>query len=124
MTRISQNLTLAECVCECGCGFNEVNPRLAVVFELIRHFLGDLPLSPASVCRCEEHNEVVQKQANKNYVAYSSRSKHMYGTAMDIRTDNPRLLYEFLDELFPHTFGIGLYSWGVHIDVRNDRARW
>ena len=129
MGDISPNFSLYEVACKCGCGLDNIDMRLMPILEAVRHFEGGHSLTPNSACRCVEHNETVQKQAKKNYVPYSSKSVHMPDEdglckAVDIPSDNPKALYDFLNGLFPNIYGIGLYSWGVHIDTRNYKARW
>ena len=43
---------------------------------------------------------------------------------MDVPTDDPKALYDELNKRFPNKYGLGLYSWGVHVDVRENKARW
>jgi len=37
---------------------------------------------------------------------------------------SPKEIYDFLDEKYPDMYGLGLYDSWVHIDVREDKARW
>jgi hypothetical protein len=137
MGDLSLNFSHSEFACKCGCGLDNIDPRQAVIAELIRHHEGDKPMIPNSGCRCLNHNERIQMDVNENYIPFSSKSKHLpftedgdingltgETTATDYPSSNPRKLYDFLDNLFPDTYGIGLYSWGVHIDPRPIKARW
>ena len=136
MGDLSKNSYKSEFACPC-CGLNHIHPAMGVIFELIREYEGGDPLSPSSGCRCLNHNERVQMDYNEHYVPFTSNSNHMPKTkegtideengiciASDFKSDNPKRLFDFLDKLFPNTFGIGLYSWGIHIDLRQKRARW
>jgi len=111
--------------CNCGCGFKKILPHLLAVLELVRiHF--NKPVSFNSVCRCHEHNEKVQKEANPKYIEGTSKSQHMLGTAADIvvRGVDPRKVTLFLRDVFPESYGIGDYKTFTHIDVRDTKARW
>lgn len=104
--------------------------------------------------RCKEHNETVQKKwvpinnPGKEYIPYSSTSQHMNFIAADIRVKirtsdeihcsidepirwsskwvqvYPQEVYDFLDNLFPNSLGLGLYKDRNHIDARQKRARY
>lgn len=137
MGDISPHYSRSEFVCKCGCGLDRIDLRLMPIAELIRVHEGNKPMSPLSGCRCLQHNERVQMDVNEHYVPYSSKSKHLplteYNTvdeengictAGDFGSENPKKLYDFLCNLFPNLYGIGLYSWGVHIDVGGRYARW
>lgn len=137
MGDISRNFDLSEWACPCGCGLSRIDLRLMPIAEIIRHHEGDKPMSPSSGCRCLKHNEKVQKIANSKYVPFSSRSKHMpftkdgtideengLCTAGDFESDNPKSLYDYLDSLFPNMYGLGVYSWGIHVDTDQNKRRW
>ena len=109
-----------EFACKCGrCGGYPVEPDEAFIRKLdaFRERVGE-PVYVNSGIRCPEHNA-------DPTVGGASDSRHLYGDAADIRCLNktPRELYDIADELFP-AGGVGLYSWGVHIDDRGYRARW
>jgi hypothetical protein len=36
----------------------------------------------------------------------------------------PEQVFEYLNDMFPDTYGIGLYPTWVHLDVRKEKARW
>lgn len=125
MGDISEHFLRAEYECKCGCGFDTVDIMLNKVFEMVRkHF--NAVVTVLSGCRCILHNETVQKQVNKNYVPYSSDSWHMKARAGDIRVQgvSPKEVYNFLNERFPQSCGIGLYHNRVHFDSRPIKARW
>lgn len=129
MGDLSKHFSLSEFSCKCGCGFDSIDIQLIPIAEIVRHHEGGNSIAPSSACRCYEHNETVQKKANKKYISGSSKSKHMpnekgTGIAMDFKSKNPRKLFAFLDSLFPDLYGMGVYSWGVHIDTRIAAARW
>ena len=115
MGDISENLSRREMACQCSCGFNTVDVELVAMFELVRDLNGGVPITPLSGARCAFHNEKV---------GGGSRSQHLAGKAVDLPVKNPREIYMKLDEMFPLMYGLGLYDWGLHADVRAKRARW
>lgn len=122
MGDISDHFSRYELACKDNCGFDVADVKLIEALELAREMLGTF--SPSSVCRCITHNEKIQHEVNPNYKSFSSRSQHLLGKAADIKTKNPEQLYDHLNKHYPDKYGIGLYNWGVHIDVRNRKARW
>ena len=70
--------------------------------------------------RCPRHNASI-KNASPN-------SKHKQAIAMDIQavdhSVSPKKLYDAADKLIGDQGGVGIYSWGVHIDSRGFRSRW
>ena len=117
------NFKKHEFACKCpksNCCKTEVNPTLVVVLELVRARF-KAPVIITSSVRCKEHNKAV---------GGSERSQHLLGNAADIKVRgvDPLDVYHFLCNTFPESFGIGLYHGMqrsfVHIDVRQERARW
>ena len=109
-----------EFACKCGrCGGYPVEPKEAFVHKLdtFRERVGE-PVYINSGIRCPAHNA-------DPTVGGAANSRHLYGDAADIRCLNktPRELYDIADEIFPNG-GVGLYSWGIHVDDRGYRARW
>lgn len=108
-----------EFACRCGrhCNGYPVEPdaELLEVLDEIRETVG-LPVYVNSGIRCKLHN------ANEGG---ASNSRHLYGDAADIRCPGktPRQLYDIACKLLPNG-GVGLYSWGIHVDTRGYQARW
>lgn len=111
--KLSNNFDRIEFSCKCGCGFDTVDVLLLQAAENARKYVG--PFTPNSACRCVKYNKLV---------GGVSTSQHLFGKAIDIPTKNPEGLYNFLDELYPNNYGLGLYNSFVHIDVRDKKARW
>jgi len=57
--RISENFSVAEMACQCGCGFCEMDPLFMARLEVLRKRCGDLPLYVTSGCRCKAHDQRV-----------------------------------------------------------------
>ncbi|MDY2647929.1 MAG: D-Ala-D-Ala carboxypeptidase family metallohydrolase [Pyramidobacter porci] len=111
---LSPHFAKDECVCRCGCGLCNATPRLLALAEKVRSILKE-PMHVHSVCRCKAHNA---KQGG------SPTSKHLKGQAMDFHCErlSPLVVYNavaqaWYDGRLPELGGIGLYNWGVHIDI-------
>ncbi len=117
MGDLSRHFSRYEMQCPDGCGFNTVDYELMDVLELVRCAFNK-PLDPTPVCRCE--------RCNDNTSGASKTSKHLWGQASDISIKgvSPKAVYEFLDNMFPDKYGIGLYDTWVHFDIRSGKARW
>jgi peptidoglycan hydrolase-like protein with peptidoglycan-binding domain len=109
-----------EFACKCGkCGGFPVEPslELARVLDKLRDHFGK-PAHINSGVRCAAHNKAVGGASN---------SQHLYGTAADIATiegTTPAQMYAYAEKLLPNTGGIGIYPWGIHVDVRKNKARF
>lgn len=112
-----------EFACRCGgkyCNGYPVEPseQLVRILDEIRDRVGR-PVYINSGIRCSRHNASPD-------VGGASDSRHLYGDAADIRCPGvaPRTLYEIACDLVGDSGGVGLYSWGIHVDTRGCRARW
>lgn len=105
--------------CQCGCGAKNINHDLVVILEKIREHYGK-PVRINSGVRCKTHNARVGGAANSQHL-------DKYANAADIGTisgTTPRAMAAYVETLMPNTGGIGIYSWGIHVDVRKTKARW
>ena len=108
--------------CPCGrCGGFPVEPQESMVraVDEIRHRLG-VPVSVVdgggSGVRCASHNAEVGGVAN---------SQHLFGLAADLHSAaSPAEIKAVAEDVMGHSGGIGLYSWGIHVDTRPGYARW
>lgn len=109
----------------CNCteaSADNVSQRLLDLLDQLRENIGGA-LEVSCMYRCPSHNEAVGGVPN---------SSHRMGTAADVQTPNfehchtPEQLKWYAEQL-PFD-GIGVYNWGVHVDVRNggvnSRIRW
>lgn len=117
--QLTPNFKREEFACKgqscCG-GSAPVSINLVLALQALRDRI-DQPLTITSGFRCIKHNAAVDG---------AKTSQHLYGTAADIAVPkglSPLELYRLADEsgLFD---GLGLYDWGVHVDVRGTKARW
>ena len=108
--------------CKCGglyCqGFPaEPDEQMVRYADEIRRRLG-VPLSVNSGLRCKIWN-----QRNNG----ASQSQHMTGRGCDLGAPEgitPEKMASVAEEVIGNTGGIGTYSWGIHIDSRQSKARW
>ena len=114
--------TRAEFRCPCGkCGGFPVEPEEKMVrtVDAIRAKLGK-PIgivdSGGSGVRCPEHNAAVGGVAT---------SYHLKGMAADLHcaTATPAEMKKAAESVMGNTGGIGLYGWGIHVDV-GKYSRW
>lgn len=124
MGDLTKNVSRHELRCRCGkCDSQTMDwETLTVVQRACSHFEKVLGVSKVTLLinsahRCPTHN--------KN-VGGASKSKHVNGTAMDIRIKGvtPKELFDYFDKEYPNKYGIGLYKNFTHIDSRKERARW
>ena len=113
---ISPHYTRAEFACRCGCGFAAVDVQLIDVLERLRRFY-NRPIDITSGCRCEAHNQSV---------GGAPRSYHVRGLAADVIVRGvPAVdVAAQLEQWYPGKLGIGIYPTWVHVDVREEAARW
>lgn len=112
----------AEFACKCGKYCNgypeDIDMEMVKYADAIRERIGK-PISVNSGLRCKTHN------ANVGGV---SNSQHLYGTAADLGCPfggvTPAKMAEIAEEVMGGTGGIGIYSWGIHIDTRKTKSRW
>ena len=119
ITNITEHLKISEITCKCGCGFADLSPDIAMVFEIVRAYF-DVPISVLSGCRCYAHNLTVSKAKD---------SRHVKGDALDLACPKGvdyEEFYAFLENLIGDRGGVGYYPKQnfVHIDLRGVRKRW
>lgn len=104
--------------CPCGqCGGFPAEPAETMVqaVDEIRRRLG-VPVTVTSGLRCIPHNAEVGGVSN---------SRHLTGDAADITSSlSPSQMQAVAEAVLGDTGGIGLYSWGIHVDTREVKARW
>lgn len=113
----------AEFACKCGGRYcngypADIDMTMVKYADEIRRRIGK-PLSVNSGLRCPIHN------MNEGGV---SDSQHLCGTAVDLGCPfggvTPAKMAEIAEDVMDHGGGIGIYSWGIHIDTRKTKSRW
>ena len=83
----------------------------------IRRRIGK-PIGVNSGLRCSQWNQIQGGVSN---------SQHRYGTAADLGKPSGVTVAEMAaiaEDVIGNTGGIGIYSWGIHIDSRKTTSRW
>ena len=113
--QISEHFKVREFACQDGSDTVFIHPVLPEWAEAIRKING--PFSPTSAYRTVTHNKAI---------GGAEFSRHCHGTAMDIPAVNadPQTLFEAAEEILGESGGLGLYTWGIHMDCRTEKARW
>ncbi len=113
---LSRNFLVREFACQDGTDTVFVAPELVGVLQDIRDHFGR-PVTVNSGYRTEAHNKKV---------GGASYSQHKYGVAADIAVSGvaPLAVARYAQALLPDRGGVGLYKWGVHVDVRANKSRW
>lgn len=138
MGNLSKNFSRSEFECSCGCEFDTVDTVLLRVLQGVADHYSvvyrKVRVTITSGCRCLAHNEEVQNEYNPSYVPFSSKSQHLYGKAVDFKVHTeidgkwvqipPDNVYEYIDQEYPDTLGLGMYSNRNHVDSRQEKARW
>jgi hypothetical protein len=114
--------TKKEFRCKCGGKYcngypAEVDMTMVKVCDMIRQRIGK-PISVNSGLRCKQHN------AN---CGGATASRHMYGDACDLGKPSgvtPAQMAKIAEDILGDSGGIGIYSWGIHVDTRRTKARW
>lgn len=115
--QITDHFRVYEFACSDGSDVVFVSQALADILENIRVHFGK-PVHINSGYRTVSYNKTVSGS--------SSTSQHCNGLAADIHVDGHthQEVYNYACQLLGDHGGVGLYSWGVHIDVRADKSRW
>ena len=96
------------------CSSTKVDEKLVEYLQKIRDYFGKA-VNINSGYRCKTHNASV---------GGASQSNHMDGEAADIRITGktPLEVAQYAEHI--GVLGIGVYSWGVHIDTRTSKYFW
>lgn len=126
---LSKHFKASETSCNCNCGQN-VDPVVNVLLELVRAWADKMygaktRIKVSSGSRCVEWNKHEGGDPN---------SKHIDNIAVDFVVEYfthntwwqvpTKVIYDFLDDLFPTSLGLGLYDNFNHMDGRFIKARW
>jgi len=116
------NWTDFECPC---CGELLLIRRFFQHIELLEKIRLDLgwPIGVNSGHRCKRHNEAVEGGKKSQHLIFATDlTPVMEEHDNDITWEAKRgTLYQRGFEIFD---GVGLYDWGVHLDLRGYKAKW
>lgn len=115
--QITPHFKVREFACSDGSDVVFVAPSLVDILEAIRVHFG------AAV---HIHSGYRTVSFNASLPGSSKKSQHCNGLAADLHVDGHthQEVYNYACQLLGDHGGVGLYSWGVHIDVRADKSRW
>lgn len=118
----TENFTIEEYKCKCGCGLMSISPTIMLINQLVRnHFKS--PVTISSGCRCDTYNKKVGGKPLSQHKLKGDDMTH--ASDIQIKGVKPIEAFNFLDGLFPNALGLGLYDTFLHIDDRMDKAyRW
>ena len=114
---ITKNFRVREFACSDGSDPVFIARTLPMVCQYIRTRIGK-SITIGSGYRTPGKNKAVGGVEN---------SQHLYGTAADLHTPagwTPARMAAIAREIMPDWGGVGIYPWGIHVDVRDTRADW
>lgn len=125
--RLRKNITTTDVTCNCGCGFSEVSPAILDVVQDAREHFG----KPAHInsrnhcaCRCDVHNANVGGIETSMHLP-EGIANLCRAVDFEIEGVSSKELYNYLDNKYPNSLGLGLYNTFVHADDRMTKAyRW
>lgn len=132
---ISEHFSAAEVACKCGeCDKATADVELVRLLEEVRAEFSeraghDVPVFVSSWFRCREHNNRSPDEVSSYGIpgaGSNDNSWHLIGGAADISIPNvePEDIANYVRAAYPDRYGIGLYRWGVHLDIRPTRGDW
>lgn len=115
--QLSDHFRVKEFACSDGNPAVFISQALIDFLEAIRQHFG----RPVNI-----HSGYRTAAYNASLPGSSSTSKHCMGLAadFDVTGVTPKEVYDYAESLLGSHGGLGLYSWGVHLDVRAEASRW
>ena len=116
--KMTKNFKRHEFACKCGCGFDDISPKLVAKLQLARDLFGE-PIKVNSGCRCLSHN---RKEKSRD------TSSHIKGLAVDVSCNNTdtfkliKLAY-CLGRAGFKRIGINTKKKFIHIDIDKEKAQ-
>lgn len=114
--KISNNFRVREFKCNDGSDAVFISPELLKILQNIRNHFG----------KAVTINSAYRTPTYNKKVGGATLSQHIYGTAADIKITGvtPKEIARYAETLLEGWGGIGVYNSFVHIDVREQKARW
>lgn len=115
---VSEHFKLREFKCEDNSRVVVLNAELISVLEKARRYFGGKAVNVNSGYRTVAYNSTLKNS--------SPKSQHTHGNAADIVVSDvePIDVYNYFNETYHDTYGVGIYNTFVHIDVRPTKSRW
>ena len=114
---MTKNFLVREFRCKDGSDTIFIADKLPMICQYIRMRVGKA-ITINSAYRTPEHNA---KEGGEKF------SMHLYGAAADLKCPagmTPAKLAEIAREIMPDWGGVGIYSWGIHVDVSPTFRNW
>lgn len=114
---IAPNFQVKEFACNDGSDVVIIHPYIPHICQIVRNKF-DMPFKPNSAYRTITHNKAEGGATNSN---------HIYGRAVDIPAKNgvtPKQLYDYVNILFGDWGELGIYSWGIHVGIQDNKERF
>lgn len=110
------NFKVVEFACHDGSDEIKIDSDLVLSLQQIRDNFGQ-PVNIHSAYRTKEYNKEI---------GGASRSQHIYGKAadFDVKGIAPLTVAQYAELECEYINGIGLYTWGCHIDTRKTQYYW
>lgn len=130
MKKVSEHFSEIEFMCRCGCETFTPTEKLIDALEELRDFLSgingkDCPIIVHCTVRCPKHNRKIGGVYNSRHLPKWFR-KDQGACDFHVIGFSNRKLRKICLKLWKHkkilTGGLGLYSWGVHIDTSSRRV--
>lgn len=115
--KLSAHFKVSEFACKDGTDTVFVARELPMVCEYIRMRCGK-SITINSAYRTASRNKAV---------GGTDTSLHLQGAAADLKTPSgytPAKMATIAREIMPDWGGVGTYSWGIHVDVREKKSDW
>ena len=116
-TYLTAHFKVREFACKDGSDTIRIARMLPIVCEYLRVRTGKA-FTPNSAYRTPAYIAKVGGVSN---------SQHTLGTAADIPKLSgytPKAMAQIVREILPTSGGVGIYDWGIHVDVRKEKADW
>ena len=110
------NFKVSEFACKDGSDLIKIDSKLVIMLQQIRDHFGK-PVIINTAYRTPDYNKKIGGAA---------RSQHIYGKAADITISGvaPLSIAQYAETDCKYLKGIGLYTWGDHVDTRSTKYYW
>lgn len=136
MGDLTKNISSSELKCSCGncdVGIQSHEPIIQIWQQACDYFamaygVERVVFIVRSGGRCYVYNRLPIDEGGPGS---NDESQHPRCCAIDgeIRLPSGKVIpplevFQYFDRIFPDQYGLGLYTWGTHLDTRAVKARW